>query len=244
MKGYLEVYPLASSSSLRNYLFLLLICLSAKVSTSNESRMIKCCPPQEIFSDRSKEYCVQAPKYGKELYPSSNDANLNYGIPNCENPEDFARISLNKIKPNDYLRSPACLEILQIESSDEEVPIIVHCRLKEDDTRNETTALSFLKITTIIRCCPKDTLFDPVTRFCVPSISYVNDTSSLSSDDPFFSFLPNIDSIDFLAVKRGPPVCSSAIFDFHINSSDFIFEDRTLKVSRILSLFCLRISSN
>ncbi|XP_047365178.1 uncharacterized protein LOC124955176 isoform X2 [Vespa velutina] len=232
MKGNLEGYPLALSSS-RNYLVLILIFLSVKVSTSNEPRMRKCCPPQEIFSGRSKVDCVPAPNQAMELHPLSNGVNL--GIPRCEKPEDIATTFINEIKPDDFLRSPACLEILRKESSDEESPIIVHCHSNEDDTRKEATGLSFPKITTIRRCCPKDTLFDPDTRFCVPSISYINDTSFLSSGDPFFSFLPIIDSIDFLAVTRGPPNCPRVIFDFRINSSNLIFEDRTFKGTLSLS---------
>ncbi|XP_046835019.1 G-protein coupled receptor Mth2-like [Vespa crabro] len=232
MKRNLEGYPLVLSSS-RNYLVLILIFLSVKVSTSNELRMRKCCPPQEIFSGRSKVDCVPAPNQAMELHPLSNGINL--GIPRCEKPEDIATTFINEIRSDDFLRSPACLEILRKESSDEEFPIIVHCHSNEDDTRKEATGLSFPKITTIRRCCPKDTLFDPDTRFCVPSISYVNDTSFLSSDDPFFSFLPIIDSIDFLGVTRGPPNCPRVIFDFRINSSNLIFENRTFKGTLSLS---------
>ncbi|KAF7383364.1 hypothetical protein HZH66_012714 [Vespula vulgaris] len=235
MKGNLEGHPFALSSS-RGYLVLLLICLSAKVSRSNEYRMRKCCPPQEVFSGRSKVDCVPAPSQTMELHPLSKGANLQiHGIPKCEKPDDIATIFLNEIKPDDFLRSPACLEVLRKESSDEELPIVVHCRSNKDDTRKEATGLSFPKITTIRRCCPKDTIFDPRSRFCVPLISHINDTSYFSSEDLFFSFLPIIDSIDFLAVTRGPPECLRAIFDFPINSSDLIFEDRTFKVTPSLS---------
>ncbi|KAL2738725.1 G-protein coupled receptor Mth2 isoform X1 [Vespula squamosa] len=236
MKGNLEGHPLALSSS-RSYLVLLLICLSAKLSRCTEYRMTKCCPPQEIFSGRSKVDCVPAPSRAMELHPLSNGVNFEIdGIPRCEKPDDIATIPLNEIKPNDFLRSPACLEVLRKESSDEELPIVVvHCLSNEDDTRKEATELSFPKTTTIRRCCPKDTIFDPRARFCVPLMFYANDTFYLPSEDPFFSFLPIIDSIDFLAVTRGPPDCRGAIFDFRINSSDLIFEDRTFKVTSPLS---------
>ncbi|KAK2587217.1 hypothetical protein KPH14_002957 [Odynerus spinipes] len=223
---------------------LLLICLSTpSVSSgapfnesSSEPLLRKCCPPQEIFLGRQNILCIPAPSRAMELHSMSHGARLRtHNIPNCADPEDIRTMSVDLITAEDRFASPICLDVLRSESTSRELPVVAYCASNETTSVQKVDKSTLPRIVTVRRCCPRDMLYDPRYKSCVSVIPEVEDISFAPLEDPFLSLLPKTDSIDFLALTRGPPICNRSLFDYRIAASDLSFGDRALKAKLSLS---------
>ncbi|XP_078049774.1 G-protein coupled receptor Mth [Augochlora pura] len=214
-------------------IFAAIISLSLAVS---ETRFKKCCPPGEVFccclTTRPEVRCVPAKENALELYNVDHEV-TGHGIeyPICEQPEDVNTLLLSPLNSTDFLQGPGCIEILHVEHLNENVPVAVNCRSSEDRTEKpEQPNASPLQLFNIRRCCPRDRVFDVVTKSCVTNVV---SGENYSHAHDFGSMLPNPPTnVGFFNVTKGSPVCrSAALVTYEVAAEDISFEGGSLWVT-------------
>ncbi|XP_011878015.1 PREDICTED: G-protein coupled receptor Mth2 [Vollenhovia emeryi] len=200
-----------------------LVLLSTRVSS--ESHLAKCCPPGEIFSGYSTVECVSKPRSIMELYVHQWNTTAGFqGIPRCDEPEDLMTTLLSDLDPNNFLEVPACLEILYDQINGESAVIVVHCGSNKD-RRVKGIDTSFLQLTHVRKCCPRDAIFDSRTKACV---------SRLSESESLVAFLrlrnESADADLVVVANEGPPACKGPIVDYEIDENDVFLRNSTYSV--------------
>ncbi|KAG7201323.1 hypothetical protein KM043_004094 [Ampulex compressa] len=209
-------------------IFALVILLSMAAAGSSESRLGKCCPAGAIFWGMSTVECAPAPSGAIELYDVEHGPSDRYnGFPRCQEPEDVTMTPLADLRADDFLRPPACLEILHREVMEESVPIVVHCHSSKDDRGeryNESSGIP--KVLPVRRCCPRGRVYDPDARMCVEQPGFEE-----TEENDFVSLLPrDLGDTEFLSIVRGPPVCQHAITDHEVSADMIIYENERLRL--------------
>ncbi|XP_076178144.1 G-protein coupled receptor Mth2 isoform X2 [Ptiloglossa arizonensis] len=218
--------------STRGLVLLGLVLVTAGASAAKVA-VRKCCPPGEIFSGETEVGCVPVLPRAMELYSVDygNAAVQQNGFPICKEIKDISTTPLATLNTTDFLQIPPCVEILHEQTTEQSVPIVVHCLSNEDrNERYETVNTSLPRLLGVRRCCPKNTVFDLVTKSCVSFFDVIND-GNYSDIDEFRTLLPKVSNVDFFNISRGLSDCRmGAVFTYEIAAEDIIFENGTLQV--------------
>ncbi|XP_034951629.1 probable G-protein coupled receptor Mth-like 11 [Chelonus insularis] len=182
-----------------------LINVVLSVNLSKFSTVGKCCPPGRVFFNRENFTCAALDDENSlELHDTRSNHWGNEDFRGCPS----ANLSVTSLSDIDSIipGSTACIDLLYCELK--YTPFIFFC---QDDKEN----LPVPRLTAIRKCCPSGQFYDINSRNCVNDLTPSNIIKNI--DDLLH------DTVDFVTISYGPPICDYAIVDHVVNIQDVKF---------------------
>ncbi|XP_063993719.1 probable G-protein coupled receptor Mth-like 3 [Diachasmimorpha longicaudata] len=191
--------------------FVVGLTLAGGVQESVIKTISKCCAKGEIISVRKNFTCVPH-VISTELITTGTTRDNWVRFDECPDAGEVSIIKLSDVigeNISSISASSGCLDLFDGDERVGVIPVIIRC-----EDRSGVGSIQVPKVASVRFCCPRDRVYDPDVRDCLPRAS----SGSLDIADFIFESVREKSGVEFSSFVRGPPQCQHAIVDYVIDS--------------------------